>query len=732
MPYDRRMRSLLRLLVAAVLAAAVLCVPALAQARMSDPSVAHPLLTVTPADPLHALLITSGLTWADIDPHVTPNLDCFAKRSGVGAMSLTSGSVMTTKRQGIESLQTGVRAAPLSTLDGSVDFSQGPDRSNAGPVPTTIHGVPVVDLGSVDNRPDATPEEREASLRAIDAAFEREVGFCGRPDTSSTLGGTKNERRYMLASIGIADPPASDLVATENQRDTFNLYAPLELQVVMDSRYPGTLLTSTSTRQPGLITNLDVTIALMDSSKEYDRPTQIGSSIGAEPSDGARGHVRALSAQAVLIDRFTPPAVGTIALLAVVGGALLAFAVLRGPRPFSMATGCAFATAAISMVSAGFIISAIPWGTSSQPGLLFAGGIMLGGLAFAMIPLLAVGGASLWRARRMSHPVWSGTDQPANTSGASIGQAAGMERAVAMPQQGPVAWPIGMMPAIAAAVLGAVILLDSLTGSRLQLTSLLGNQPLYGGRFYGISNHLAGILLAAWIMGLIALFAVRPALRRRWRVLITGLSGLVVLLIAALPRFGADAGSAILFGPVLILALIAVAGVRLRTGHLFAALAAGGALVVAVAAFDYLRGPDNWSHLGLFISTVITDPAAALAQQVDRVTRMLEPLWVMPLLAIPVVLAIIAVTVLVLRSRRMRAWDAQVPGARGLRTAGMLGAWFGALTNDTGLVLLTAAYVLGTVVQLALVSSSAGRETSEAVVPGASSSGTSSGSFGER
>lgn len=661
------MRPLLRLLAAAVLAAVMLTVPAAVHTHSAD--------RTPPSGPLDALFITSGFTWADIDPEVTPNLHCFAQRSGLGAISLTSGSVMTTKRQGVQSLQTGARAEPLSTAPAA---GESPDSANASGTTGTaeVHGVPVVDLGSVDNRPGAATAQRDASLRAIDAAFEQYAGPCG---------GAGSSKEFMLASVGIADPPPAEAVAAENERDTFDLYAPLELQVLMDSRSPGQLLTSGATRQPGLVTNLDLTPTLAAAGGQTSPDSAIGSPIMSADADDPRAHVVALSAQAVLIDEFTPPAVAVIALLTLTGAALLAFSLLRGRQPATLllasrpstqlrgrqpvaaAVGNGLVTIAFSMVSAGFIISVIPWAVSSAPAVLFAAGILVGGVGFAVIPWLLV-------------------RQP------------------------------GLRPAAAAGVLGAVILIDSLTGSRLQLTSLLGNQPLYGGRFYGISNHLAGILLAAWIMGLIALLAARPHMRPWARVSVTGVSGLVVLVIAALPRFGADAGSSLLFGPVLLLAVIAVSGLRVRAWHLAAAIASGVVLVGAVGAADYLRGPGEWTHLGLFVSTLLNDPAAALGQQADRVRRMLEPLWLMPFLAVPVLLAIIAITVLALRSPALRAWDTRVPGARGLRAAGMIGAWIGALTNDTGLVLLTAAYVLGTIIQLALVSSD----------------GSSNGSFGER
>src|SRR5699024_8312688 len=62
-----------------------------------------------PADPVRLVIATAGLTWEDIDPGTTPHLQCLADRSGAGAMNTTSTSVVSTKRQGLETLRSGYR-----------------------------------------------------------------------------------------------------------------------------------------------------------------------------------------------------------------------------------------------------------------------------------------------------------------------------------------------------------------------------------------------------------------------------------------------------------------------------------------------------------------------------------------------------------------------------------------------------------------------------------------------
>src|SRR5699024_3103366 len=62
-----------------------------------------------PTDPVRLVIATAGLTWDDIDPGTTPHLQCLADRSGAGAMNTTSTSVVSTKRQGLETLRSGYR-----------------------------------------------------------------------------------------------------------------------------------------------------------------------------------------------------------------------------------------------------------------------------------------------------------------------------------------------------------------------------------------------------------------------------------------------------------------------------------------------------------------------------------------------------------------------------------------------------------------------------------------------
>src|SRR5690625_57121 len=85
-----------------------------------------------------------------------------------------------------------------------------------------------------------------------------------------------------------------------------------------------------------------------------------------------------------------------------------------------------------------------------------------------------------------------------------------------MPSTAP--YPLSLRDALPISALVAGLLLgESATGSMFQLASPLGAQPISGGRFYGLSNHLFGMVLASALMAVLCLFTVVRTPRARDR-----------------------------------------------------------------------------------------------------------------------------------------------------------------------------------------------------------------------
>jgi hypothetical protein len=176
---------------------------------------------------------------------------------------------------------------------------------------------------------------------------------------------------------------------------------------------------------------------------------------------------------------------------------------------------------------------------------------------------------------------------------------------------------------VVAAVTLAVLALDVMFGSRLQLSSLMGLQPVVAGRFYGMGNVTYALVATA---GLLLATALADPLERAGR---RRLAGLIVVAVAvftvvvdAWPAWGSDFGGPPASIPAFALLTFAVLGVRLTVRRV-ALIAVGTVAVVSVVSvLDWLRPPADQSHLGKFVQTVIDGGAwdvmkRKLAQNVD-------------------------------------------------------------------------------------------------------------------
>lgn len=603
-----------------------------------------------PASRVHTVYVTSGLTWSDITKDDTPALWCFAENSGTAGLSLSSESVMPTKRQGLETLATGTRTPALASKSAS-----GPDSKAGGKEFSDASsalgeaGISLVDLGDVQTGDDVTRTEHERSVRAIDAAFAEHAGDCG-------------ERNIALASVGSLNPSPGRAFEVEHTRGYDALPTPLNLQVYIDSRWGPAFLTSPSTRQVGVVMNLDLAASFVGKD-------QIGigrAAVGTQAERGAQlAHARELTFASRETEDSLAPMLGVIIAVLLASGLLA--------RRFSAARHVA--NVALLAIPVGYTSSILPLGFLVDLAIhpLFAIA------AWTLLGTAIVGAGLTWGVKLLGS---------------------------ALPEQNRRL----LTPALAALMTAAAILLDAALGSHASFTSLLGNQPIYGGRFYGLSNHITGITLAAWALGAgmlmhaLPIFSTgrRPGLAR---VVFVGGSGAIVGLCSIAPSMGADAGSALIYAPVTLVACLVLSGIRLRPWHVLAALISGLGVFALAGVFDYMRPASSRTHLGEFMAMLVEKGSltGALSQFwvvfADRTSRMFEPLMLYsPLLTIPPLVGAFALTYFAVRKGRLAR---ELPYLYRLRLAAIAGAWIGALTNDTGLVLVGLAYVVGLALSLA-------------------------------
>lgn len=159
---------------------------------------------------------------------------------------------------------------------------------------------------------------------------------------------------------------------------------------------------------------------------------------------------------------------------------------------------------------------------------------------------------------------------------------------------------------VVAAVTAGVLAVDVVMGARLQVSGLMGIQPMVAGRFYGFNNTAFALFAAATI---VLAAAVGDALlrrgHRRWAVAsIVGI-GMVAVILNGSPSIGADFGGPPATVPAFCLLALVAAGVRITWRKVLAVLGAGVVVVSTFAVVDWLRPADQRTHLGAFVDDAL-------------------------------------------------------------------------------------------------------------------------------
>lgn len=159
---------------------------------------------------------------------------------------------------------------------------------------------------------------------------------------------------------------------------------------------------------------------------------------------------------------------------------------------------------------------------------------------------------------------------------------------------------------VVAAVTAGVLAVDVATGARLQVSGLMGIQPMVAGRFYGFNNTAFALFAAATI---VLAASVGDALLRhgRRRLAVVSIAGIgaVAVLLNGSPSIGADFGGPPATVPAFCLLALVAAGVRVTWRKVLAVLGAGAVVVSLFAVVDWLRPPGQRTHLGAFVDDAL-------------------------------------------------------------------------------------------------------------------------------
>ncbi len=251
-------------------------------------------------------------------------------------------------------------------------------------------------------------------------------------------------------------------------------------------------------------------------------------------------------------------------------------------------------------------------------------------------------------------------------------------------------WALGPM-AIVSATTMAVLAVDVITGSRLQLSSLMGLQPVVAGRFYGMGNPTFALFATATILLSTAVSsALVVAGRRRAAAVAVGVIGGFAVVVDGLPFWGADGGGPPALVPGLVYLVLAILGIRLTWQRVLLVVAAVIGLFFLVAGADWLRAPAQRSHLGRFVQAIIDGNAMDIV--VRKGQQNIDILLGNAPLTLLVPAALLFVIYVLARptswgSRAMQRSYAHAPTLRAGLNALLITLTIGFLINDSGVAI---------------------------------------------
>jgi hypothetical protein len=570
--------------------------------------------TASAADSTPIVLIgTGGLTWSDVSPETTPNLWSLLRDGSSAALTVRSVNTNTCPVDGWLSLSAGQRAA--ATVDRK--NTRPPCRPIEPPSGTAVPGWPgfqaAADAAHYDARLGLLAEQAERAGScvqavgpgaAIGAALPTGVvsrytaldqtrltsALASCPIAVVDIGSLRDPRDVDAAEPRPRASRAEQVRAIDERIGTVLKATPggwdvivaslsdageserLRLVVAKGPHFgPGTLV-SPSTRQPGLAQSSDLTVTLLDRAG-IPVPDSLGGA--ALERDPAPNNSEALAEERLqdLVD-YDQASHEVHSLV----------------PPFF--TGFAYAQLVI------YVFVAIVWRRrfgSDETRLRLLGVVRVVAVIAASVPI------STFLANLF--PWWRfGIPMAAVVASVGIFVAAISCLALVTPLGRTLMGPLAVVSAVTVVVLAV----DVMTGSRLQLSSLMGLQPVVGGRFYGMGNVTFALFATSTILLCIAL-SHRLVLAGRPRVaaLVVGVVGGLAVVVDGAPFWGADGGGPPALIPGVAYLVLAILQVRMSWRRWVVLGAAVAALFILVAFLDWLRPVASRSHLGRFFQTLI-------------------------------------------------------------------------------------------------------------------------------
>jgi hypothetical protein len=686
---------------------------------------AYPLLTAaTPAR--HVIVVgLGGLAWSDITPAATPGIWHLAERGSVGSLRDSGVWPRACPADGWLILNGAARAAVSGGVAGPCPATPPVIPPGPGPGPARIPAMPALvsrnraylsqpDWGLLATAPGhggcatavgpgaglalASPAGRVGSYLPSPGDLSR--GILARcPLTVIDLGNLPNPAAGVSAPSGVTSRSAARRAADRARAAiTSNLpanstlvllspggYAPgLRVIVVAGPGFSHGLLTSASTRRPGLILLTDVTPTILHWFGTPVPSNAVGAVLGSAPRSTLAATAAALRGQEVAaqVGWSTTSTFFLVIRLGYLAAVTLIWFLPWGPGRRRTVARTA-AAAAASLPASTFLASLLPWWSMSHPA--------------AAEYALAAGWAILIAALALAGP-WRRD-------------------------------PLGPAGVVATITLG-VIVVDLLTGSHLQRESPFG-LAVDAGRYYGLGNYAVGTYAASGVM--CVAWAGSALLRRERRsraLVLMSLIAALTIIAAGWPGFGAKVGGTIAMVPAFGVLLAAAAGVRVTGRHAAVIAVSGLAVVVAFALVSYFLPVAGPSDISGFVGRSLHGGAGIILAR--KAHSNLASLGTSPfVLIVPVLVAALGVVIAWpgrVRARLLVCAYEEIPLLRPAFSAIWLAGVLGWFAEDSGVIVPSAALLFVLPLAVAILSSLPERAGSDSPEPGGTGDRAVSGS----
>ncbi|MFD1497652.1 hypothetical protein [Streptosporangium lutulentum] len=638
------------------------------------------------------LIGVPGLQWSDLSPGITPNLWRLAGQSAAGSLSVRTVGRVTCPYDAWLTVSAGTRSAvgygcglspaPDPGPTGAVIPGYGylhevAGQKGAGTLGEAVHAAGQCTLaigpgaalaladrtGKVDVYA-SSPAQLDAGLLTRCRVIAADVDDLIRPYVAAGRLPAAEEQltpRQRTTALRLADAKVGALLSVLPE-DAGVLLAGLSdhggtphLRVAMmrHGDVSGRFLGAASTHREDITILPDITATMLSMTGVPVPATVIGVPWQAGESrtggtEAARVELKNADVAGQMIREmggifFTAVAVLQVAFYVV------AFLLLRRRRGLPGVRVAAVALASLPVAT--YLVNLTPWHHTGTPMLALVGGIA----GFALL-LAAAALAGPWRRSPLG--------------------------------------PLTVVTGVTAAVLGG----DLLTGTTLQLNSVMGYTAVVGARYYGLGN-IPFALFATSVLLLAATIAHRLTRLDRGRAAVAAVVvlGCAAMILGGWPGVGSDFGGVIAFVPGIAVTALLIGGQRVSLVKLGAFCVAGGVTVMTIAYLDYMRPPASQTHLGRFVGQVFT--GEALDVILRKLGAMLSTLLSPNLM--PIVIAAFAFLIYALL--RPEAASAGILPAAFTHSpalkAGLIGTLIsgvvGMLVNDSGAAVLSMALALG-------------------------------------